>query len=775
MTSPRAVPPFSEQRARWRDLLLGSGSGPGLDPTEPRFARRLAELGSAAAEYLATMDPAEGHLWPGLPYREGHGIHLGAGYVRLRSMALAHAHPGTGVTGDEKLAAGILRGLDHLHEHVYGSVHEKPASWWWWAQVGAPQAMLDTCVLLYDRLGDERIARLCAAVDQALPPTRLDRYEDQSTGANRVDFCRTLAQRGVLGDSQAALTLARDGLHPVFPYVTEGDGFYADGSFVQHRTVAYTGAYGAVLLEGLATLFTLLDGTPWEVTGPGRQLALDSVEHAFAPFVHDGVLDASVCGRGISRGLTGRDVHLMPVRDHAPAQSLMAAVLVLGECASPAERSRWRGIVKGWLRRDAFLPVAANPRLGTADFTRFTSLLDDPAVDPLPEPAGHRLFPMMARAAHRGPGWAAFLSMSSSTITFYECGNQENTRGWHTGSGMLTWYAGDSGQYADAYWPTVDPYRLPGTTVSTCTLTDNEGGEWGARLPDAVWAGGATDGRFAAVGQDTRGLSSSLRARKSWFFTDDAVICLGAGIDARDGVPVETVVDNRRLRSGEVGTLTVDGAQQPVGPPWHETFPDARWAALDSHGGYVFPSGATLRALREERTGRWSDINRLVGSDEEIRRRYVTLWLDHGTDPRAESYTYVLLPGADARVTEERARDRAWLKILVNEPGAQGVRVPSLGLTAVNLWSAGTAGRIGSDVPASILVREDGTGITATVHVADPTRTAGRLVVTWRRPVARVRSHDATVTVLATGESMTFAVDTGAKDGATHRVEVTLG
>ncbi|MFJ3583010.1 polysaccharide lyase 8 family protein [Streptomyces sp. NPDC090127] len=771
MSSPTAVPPFAAQRARWRDLLLG----PAFDATAPHVAPRLAALGSVASGYLATTDPAEGHLWPGLPYHEGHGIHLGISFVRLRTMALAHAHPGTGRTGDEKLAAGIVRGLDHLHDHLYNSAFEKPASWWWWSQVGAPQAMLDTCVLLYDHLGDERIARLCAAVDRALPATRLDRYEDRSTGANRVDFCRTLAQRGALGDGAAALTLARDGLDPVFPHVTRGDGFYADGSFVQHRTVAYTGAYGAVLLEGLATLFTLFDGTPWEVTGPGRQLALDTVEHAFVPFVHDGVLDASVCGRGVSRDLTGPDVHLMPVRDHGPAQSLMAAVLALGECASPAERARWRSLVKGWLRRDTFLRPADTPRTAVADFTRFDALLGDPSVDPLPEPAGHRLFPMMARAVHRGPGWAAFLSMSSSTIAFYECGNQENTRGWHTGSGMLTWYAGDSGQYADAYWPTVDPYRLPGTTVSTRTLADNEGGEWGVRRPDAVWVGGATDGRFAAVGQDTRGLSSSLRAKKSWFFTDDAVICLGAGIEAGDGVPVETVVDNRRIGAEQAARLTVDGAPRPLtGTPWHETFPAARWAALDGHGGYVFPHGATLRALHEERTGRWNDINRLVGSDEEIRRRYVTLWLDHGADPRAAAYAYVLLPGADARATEERARDSEWLRILANEPGAQGVRVPSLGITAVNLWAAGAAGPVTCDAPASVLVREDGAG-SATVLVSDPTRTAGRLVVGWHRPVARVRSHGTRVRVLATGECLTFAVDTGAEDGATHRIDVTLG
>ncbi|MFD9036068.1 hypothetical protein ACFVZW_33760 [Streptomyces sp. NPDC059567] len=67
MTSPTAVPPFAAQRARWRNLLLG----PGLDATTPHFARRLTGLGATAAEFLATMDRAEGHLWPQLPY---HGV-----------------------------------------------------------------------------------------------------------------------------------------------------------------------------------------------------------------------------------------------------------------------------------------------------------------------------------------------------------------------------------------------------------------------------------------------------------------------------------------------------------------------------------------------------------------------------------------------------------------------------------------------------------------------------------------------------------------------------
>ncbi|MEU1607725.1 hypothetical protein, partial [Micromonospora matsumotoense] len=40
------------------------------------------------------------------------------------------------------------------------------------------------------------------------------------------------------------------GRNSLFRYTSLGDGFYQDGSFVQHDVVAYTGTYGAVLLGG---------------------------------------------------------------------------------------------------------------------------------------------------------------------------------------------------------------------------------------------------------------------------------------------------------------------------------------------------------------------------------------------------------------------------------------------------------------------------------------------------------------------------------------------
>ncbi|MFE0804918.1 polysaccharide lyase 8 family protein [Streptomyces sp. NPDC058834] len=742
-----AADPYDTLRRRWLGIALGDGYDPAAEP----YASRLAGTGERARAHRATMAPSPTSLWPGHPFDPPAGITFA--YGRLWTMTEAYVQQGTGSTGDEALLADILRGLDHLSATVYNPGTTRYGNWWEW-QIGSPRLLMDITAALYDHLGTDRVTAACAAVDHFVPDAMLGDYTGTSTGANRVDLCRSVALRGVLGRAPAKIALARDALSPVFPYVTKGDGLYADGSFVQHTSVAYSGTYGQVVLDGLGRLFTLLAGSEWEVTDPGRQIILDSVEHAYAPLIHDGLVMDGVNGRAISRGyLKSDDLHVMR-SDHFHGQRLIAAMAVLAGGASDAERARWYARIKGWIERDTVTPVLTAPQFPVADLARLHEIAEAP-VEAAPEPTGHRLFAAMDRAVHRRPAFTAGLAMASDRIAHYECGNGENPRGWHTGAGMLGWWANGaaSDQYTDWFWPTVDWYRLPGTTVSTKRLPDRAGGEWGAPKPDARWVGGTTDGEYAAVGQHLKGLGSTLEARKSWFFLDDEVVCLGAGITCADGVPVETVVDNRNLGEG--------GAQALVR--------GRDWAHLEGHGGWIVPEGE-LRTLREDRTGAWSDIN-TTSTTERRTRRWQTLWLDHGTDPADADYVYVLMPGASRRDVARRAADRRRLTVLANDDRCQAVAVPPLGLTAANFWQSGTAGPLTATAGASVLIRRRGR--TATLCVSEPPRTGEPLEIIWDHPVRATVRADETVEIVATGRRLHLRVTPGVVC-TTHECEVTL-
>ncbi|MDF3149042.1 MULTISPECIES: polysaccharide lyase 8 family protein [unclassified Streptomyces] len=772
---------FATLRQKWRTLLLCEG----FSPTSEPFKSRLAELGSTASQLQSSMAPAAGSLWPDLVYADpepdtdqesyGYSGNMNASYNRINTLAQAYSQQGTGLTGDTGLKDAILTGLDHLHSEVYNASQTRYGNWYSW-QIGAPQALLDVCVLMCDHLSAGQIADHLAAVDHFVPDSAVAVYTGTSTGANRVDLCRVLALRGIVGANAAKVALARDALSPVFPYVTGGDGLYPDGSFVQHTTVPYTGSYGSVLLGGLGMLFALLAGSSWEVTDANRQIVFDAVEKAWAPFLYNGLVMDGVSGRAISRGLSASDTKQIQQDDHLRGHPILASIVLLGQGASATENARWRGLVKGWLQRDYYSPPMSNRSIGLTGLARLKSVLDDTSITSIAEPAGHRLFTNMARATHRRPGWAASLSMADRRITYYETGNGENLRGWHTGSGMLYWW-GDTfgnGQYSDAFWPTVDPYRLPGTTASRKVLADAAGGDWGASLPDVNWVGGATDGQRAAIGQYLKGLQSTLLAKKSWFFLDDTVVCLGAGIKCTDGTAVESTIENRNLGPTGATPFIVDGTTKPATSPWSATLTGATWAHIGGHGGYVFPGGATVKALRDARDGRWSDINK-GGSTTVLNRKYLTMYVDHGTNPTDGTYAYLLMPGATAAQTQARAAATTWLTVLANTNDQQGVVVPPLGFTGVNFWFGGTVGALVASNPCCVMISEKSDG-TAVICVSDPMRMQTSLTLTWNRAVSAVISKPSTVTSATTGAALklTFA-DLSTTKGATQKVTVRLG
>jgi hyaluronate lyase len=347
-------------------------------------------------------------------------------------------------------------------------------------------------------------------------------------------------------------------------------------------------------------------------------------------------------------------------------------------------------------------------------------------VTPAPERDGHTLFASMDRSVHRRSGWAYSISMASRRIAYYECGNGENELGYHTGSGMTYLYDRDNGQYADAFWPTVDRTRLPGTTVDKLPLPPKAGGEWAATRPTTAWVGGSTLAGYAAVGQDLQGLLSPMRARKSWFCLDEYVVALGAGITGSSGYPVETVIENRNLHSSGTNGLTVDGLNRVPALGDSATVSNARWAHLDGVGGYIFPSGSTLQLRREERTGSWHDIN-TGGPTTPITRRYLTMWQDHGVNPSGSTYSYLVAPGASAARTEQLSK-ASGLLVLRNTAAVQAVSSVSLATTLVNFWQPGRVGDLQVDTPCSVIARLRGHKVE--LAVSDPTQLATTIHLT---------------------------------------------
>src|SRR5262249_48696554 len=172
---------------------------------------------------------------------------------------------------------------------------------------------------LYEHLSMAQLGNYMRAIDAFTPdPVPFNIGKSVSTGANRVWKAEGVALRAVLLRDAAQLARARDSLTDVFPYITSGDGFYADGSFIQHGKHPYTGGYGPALLGEIANLLYLLAGSPWAVTDPSVRHVYDAVTNAFAPLLYRGAMMDMVRGREISRFTS---------QDHAGGHAVLRAIL----------------------------------------------------------------------------------------------------------------------------------------------------------------------------------------------------------------------------------------------------------------------------------------------------------------------------------------------------------------------------------------------------------------------------------------------------------------
>ena len=237
--------------------------------------------------------------------------------------------------------------------------------------------------------------------------------------------------------------------------------------------------------------------------------------------------------------------------------------------------------------------------------------------------------------------------------------------------------------------------------------------------------GGASDGLYGASAYHMNDYSTT--ARKGWFFFDDEIVCLGAGIRSTLQLPINTTLNQTWLngpvtRSDGAAAVTV-----PAGGDY--TYPDkTRWIH-HNQVGYYFPAETQVRLSTQAQSGSWKSVNTTQSADV-ITREVFKLWLDHGSTPANATYAYVVVPGKTA--AEMAAYNPGYLSILANTPAVQAVRHSQLRMWQVIFYEAGRFEaegiRLTADKPCVLLLKETDQA-TVTVVAADPTQQAASLTI----------------------------------------------
>lgn len=726
--------------------IPGSASVGGLAAAKGRL---VAE----AEGYWSTLETDGGEPWPDLVTGTS-AVEVWAAYKRVTVLATALKTPGTALTGDPALLRDVVTTADWLSANRYNR-STTGTSRWWEQQIGIPLELNSITALLYPDLSAAQVqAYLSASTRFADTVTR--------TGANRVWTAAVIAGRAVLLKQPAKIAEAAAGIDPALRTVASGDGFHADGSFVQHSVFAYSGGYGLSMLDTLDDLYALLDGSRWEITSPEGLGVYDRLASSFAPVTWCGAVMSTVRGRETARAES---------EDGDVGVQLQAAVLRLADSAPPAARTRTNALAKSWLACNAGSPVSIETAGSVSDVVRARLVLADTGLTATPIGSGVRAFAGMDRFTRTTATSGFAVGLSSTRIARYESLNGENRSGWYTGDGATSLHLGSGRQYDDGYWATANPYRMPGTTEDTIVRSAGEGA---SSRPTTTFTGSleSPSRRTGIAALDFDAASVSLVAKKAWFTFDDEILALGSGITATDmsgtgwdGVRrrAETVIDDRRDVAPDA-RLRVDGVLRGAEATATST---ARWASITGSAesvGYVFPTPIALTAQGRTRTGAWSAVS-AAGPTAPVTGHYYSLTTSHGTNPTGASYAYTVLPGASEAATAAYAADPD-VTVLSNTPQLSAARDRSTGTVSAVSWKAGTTSpvlvggtRVASITGAGLVsIREDAD--TVTVSTVDPTQVStSALTVTLARPTAGTVSSSAALSVTSrtsTATTITF-------------------
>lgn len=784
---------YAELREKWLGTIIGVNN----DLSSPNVQRVINRIDGFVEQHWTSIKTDGGILWDAknVANYETDPAHTRTMYLNLEWMAKGYATPESKYYQNEDLLKDIKYGLEWLYENGYG-IQEQYGNWWQW-EIGIPKALNNICVMLFDELGEELIDKYTDVIYFHQP----DPFHSGASGvspnayreseaANRVDVSMVSLVMGMLRNDYEQLAMTRDAIGSLLKYeerTEDGkylDGFYEDGSFIQHGHVPYVGTYGNVFLTGASSIVKVLEGSTWEVPKDKLDILTSFGMDSFAPFIYKGAAMDMVRGRAVARDNE---------TDRKSGHSIMGSFLLLSEVVSEDLAEELKTYAKNWILEDtstSFLEGTNNIEL----INLAEGILKDTRIKSDQSKPMHKNFELMDRAVHKGKDYALGLSMFSNRISNFEYMNGENVRGWHTADGMTYLYNNDLAHYSDNYWNTVNPYRMPGTTVDTVKLDREElanNGENGQKLfSKEDWVGGTQLGAYGVNGMalsgdlvTDKGVSSpasmykSLEAKKSYFMFDDEVVLLGTGISSTEGREIETIIENRKIKDDAANKVTVDGKVVASELGKEETV-SANWAHLEgnvdgSDIGYYFPSKQKVNVKKVSNTGSWADVKK-GGKTDEVTKNYVEMWFSHGVNPSDATYEYVLLPGKSAKDTEKYAK-KSEVEILANTEKIQAVKESNLGVLAANFWvdEVATIGDITVNKKASIMTKNDKK--TLEVAIADPTMKNEEVIeVEIKESAKSVVSQDKGITITQLSPTIKFTVDVKAAEGKTFNVKFNL-
>lgn len=581
---------------------------------------------------------------------------------RIKGMAMAYVRPSNPYYSKPELHKAIVSSLQDWFDRNPKNKN------WWFNDIFYPQAIGQILILMKDAK-PQFPAKLKEGLIQRMK-IRKFRIGD---GANTSDEALHYLYRACLTENKATLDSAANYLFEPISIIDGKGGVQVDGSYYQHGKQQAIASYGKVFVGNSVNAAYYLRNTAYALPKAKFDILLNYLKHTFIKTIRGSFFDFNVRGRGISR------------RDSL--ESRITGMINKIEVLDPNDSAFWRAAAKRTAEQE-------NASYGVTK--------------------SHTPYWKSSYTLHVRPAYTFSVQASSTRTLRTERGNNENILGKFLSDGATNIQRTGS-EYANIM-PIWEWDKIPGTTSRDYAVDSGATilKEWGIQ-GTTQFVGGAGDGVYGVSAYDLN--YDDVKAKKAWFFFDNEIVCLGAGIKSDRPEHITTTINQSWLR-GEVV---------------FDTIQNKTWILHDSIA-YFFPKGEDVKVTAETQKGSWYRINHFQEKDS-LAGKVFKAWIDHGAKPQNAGYAYTVVPGRGIKDLQQYNTDM--ITILKNSEEVQAVKHKGLNMLQVVFYKAGALNTdnlyVKVDKPCVIYIKSLNTA-QPILYISDPTQENTNIQVEIKLP-----------------------------------------
>lgn len=424
--------------------------------------------------------------------------------------------------------------------------------------------------------------------------------------ANIIAQANILYLIGQSLNDEDLMTIAQKEIKNTIQY-SSGNGFHKDGSFIAHHGVLSNAAYGREYLKSLEE-YTLIKS---DFSNEEVEILKNYIHNGLLPIINKGKLFGAFEGRGVSRAYN----------ESSTISILSSSIIIINDK------------INNNIDTEYLLSSLSDTQINNLS-PRAKEIIKKNNLSPkILDRKSFNMYSAKQNIIRFSNGNAVHFNIFSNKIYNTEMFPIENLKGQYLNNGSVNFVNSDIDSLLGNYKPTINPYKIPGTTVSKTSVQPNLiqyklKSDFSETLTVSK---NETTAVSAMTYNDNIG---EVEGNKSYVVLGDKIVVIGSNLSNKKQNDFYTTIENKQLTKGNVEYW--DKTSKSIFIKGKDDINNIGYKILDNEN--------TLEVNQETSSGSWYELNNSFDKKEILYSNYLNVFVNHKKDSK-NSFAYVMSHG----------------------------------------------------------------------------------------------------------------------------------